>query len=166
MPLKLTSKALAVVVSFLFIGILDIPRVFACDRNQPHSQGFICCNGNEVPIGQECPANGGGGGTANVKKPVITLLEPIGLCTTVEELPGFGLFWAYFQCFYPWLVGTAAGIALLMIVYAGSTIILNAGDSTERTNQLERIKWAILGLLMIAFSSMVLQAINPSFFVN
>lgn len=101
----------------------------------------------------------------------IRLLEPIGDYKEIPTQGGEpfgreGVFFDYVNHLYPWFVGTAAGVALLMIVFAGSSIVIGAGDSTERQNQLERLKWAILGLLMIAFSSLILKLLNPSFFID
>ena len=98
---------------------------------------------------------------------VIHLLEPIG---GVKELnPGaggpLGLFFAYFNLLYPWLVGLASGVALLMVVVGGFQVMTSGDDSSARSNGLNRVKWAIGGLLFLSLISVILKLLNPGFYV-
>ncbi len=97
----------------------------------------------------------------------ICLLEPIGgtRCFSSVMLKGpFGLFGAYFNLIYPWFMGVAAGLALLMVLTGGVNIIQSGGDQSARQNGIERMKWAIFGLLFLIFANVILQTLNPSFY--
>ena len=94
----------------------------------------------------------------------IRLFEPIvGGCPALTATPGLGTFFTYFNQLWPWLIGTSAGIALLMALVGGLQVILSGG-SVEASGGLDRLKNAFLGLLMLAFAGLILTTLNPSFF--
>ncbi|MBI3332067.1 hypothetical protein HYZ99_03875 [Candidatus Peregrinibacteria bacterium] len=101
--------------------------------------------------------------TTNVKT-TIELLEPVGGKSTVNIVPGLGTFFCYFNLLWPILIGSAAGIAVLMAVVGGLQIIMSGGDQGKRQEGLDRFKNALLGLLMCAFAGLLLRTLNPSFF--
>ncbi|MEK7590903.1 MAG: hypothetical protein AAB489_01715 [Patescibacteria group bacterium] len=95
----------------------------------------------------------------------IRLFEPIvGGCPALTATPGLGTFFTYFNQLWPWLIGTSAGIALLMALVGGLQVILSGGDQSKRQEGLDRLKNAFLGLLMLAFAGLILTTLNPSFF--
>lgn len=97
----------------------------------------------------------------------ICFLQPFGntRCIDPADDPSpLGVFGMYFNMFYPWLVGVAAGIALLMVLTGGINIIQAGGDQGKRQEGIERLKWAIIGLLFLLFANVILQTLNPTFF--
>ena len=112
-----------------------------------------------VPIvqaaGPSCPAG------------TIKLLEPInGLgCMPVGSGP-LGSFYAYFGVLYPWIVGTSAGMAILWGVIGGAEMILNAGEQGKYEEGKQKLMNSMIGLLIIIFSGMILNFLNPSFYLN
>lgn len=101
------------------------------------------------------PANPGG----------IFLLEPIG---GVREIPtgggGLGALGAYLGLLYPWLVGMAAGVAVLMALWGGMQIIQSGSDTGKRDEGKKRLLSSLMGLLLILLSATILNALNPTFF--
>lgn len=103
------------------------------------------------------------GGTGLECKP-LCLLQPIGGVRCLDPCRNptpLGIFFTYFNLFYRWLVGVAMGVTLLMVVVGGIQII-QAGD--QKSQGMERIRWAVVGLLILIFSSMILQTLNPAFY--
>ncbi|MDB4978619.1 MAG: hypothetical protein JWM56_805 [Candidatus Peribacteria bacterium] len=100
-------------------------------------------------------------------EPAIRFLVPIGApCVYPSEANGpLGLFEWYFNQIYPWFIGLAAGIALLYTVIGGLQIIYSGGDSGARQKGVEKLTTALFGLLMIIFSSIILQSLNPTFYI-
>ncbi len=97
----------------------------------------------------------------------ICFLQPFGgtRCIDPNNDPSpLGVFGMYFNMFYPWLVGVAAGLALLMVLTGGINIIQAGGDQGKRQEGIERLKWAIIGLLFLLFANVILQTLNPTFF--
>ncbi|MBI3618719.1 hypothetical protein HY213_01650 [Candidatus Peregrinibacteria bacterium] len=95
----------------------------------------------------------------------IHLLEPINgvAVLSTDGVTGFALFFAYFDLLYPWIVGTAAGIALLWALMGGIKIIIG-GDSSKMEEGKKQILHAAIGLVLIIFSSIILNMLNPTFF--
>ena len=96
----------------------------------------------------------------------IQLMEPVGGCDKLTPKPGLGTFFGYFNLLWPWLIGTAAGIAVLMALVGGLQVIMSGGDQSKRQEGLDRLKHALLGLLMLVFAGVILRVLNPSFFVS
>lgn len=71
---------------------------------------------------------------------------------------------AYFRELYPWVVGTAAGIAVLWCIWSATQMIFYAGDESARSEAKSHFMNAILGLGVIIFSAMILNFLNPMFF--
>lgn len=95
----------------------------------------------------------------------IFLLEPIG---GVRQIPtgggGLGAMGFYVGLLYPWLVGVAAGVAVLMAVWGGIEIIQSGSDTGKRDEGKKRLIGSLTGLLLILLSATFLNAINPTFF--
>jgi uncharacterized protein YhhL (DUF1145 family) len=121
--------------------------------------------GPVVPVGIECPGQKKCNG-ACIPLNEICLLEPVGTTTSIKQCPKLGPFFEYFNLLYPWAVGTAMGIVVLMIVFGGIQITMSEGDQSARSAGIERVKWAIFGLFMILFSVLILTTINPYFYVT
>lgn len=121
-------------------------------------------------------SSGGGGATARSsslifpKDTPLTLLQPPDETIagqngtrTLAAKPGIQIIFDYFALAWPWLIGTAAGIAVLQgvvggvqIMYAGSPEGVGAGK--------ERFQWALFGLLMVGLAGIILRIINPIFY--
>jgi len=63
--------------------------------------------------------------------------------------------------FYYASIGLSGFIALIMIIYGGVQYLISAGNPTAISEAKDRIKSALLGLLIIFASFMIIQTINP-----
>jgi hypothetical protein len=63
--------------------------------------------------------------------------------------------------FYAFVVGIAGLAAFVMIVWGGVQWMTSTGDPTKTSDAKDRIKQALLGLLLILASFVVLRTINP-----
>ena len=100
------------------------------------------------------------------KNQTMPLLQPVGTMTEVEGNLGFNTAFKYFNDAWPWLLGTAAGIAVLHALIGGIAMMMSGGDSGKREEGKNRLMWALAGLLMIGFSGFILRTINPLFFTG
>jgi hypothetical protein len=93
------------------------------------------------------------------------LIEPIDpSLQTLPNMNGIDIFFAYFNVIWPWLIGSAAGFAVLQGMVGGFMMMMSGGDSGMRGEGQAKLQWAILGMLLIAFSGFLLRVINPLFF--
>lgn len=97
----------------------------------------------------------------------INLLQPLdgSSSTQLPSQPGIGILFLYFNYAWPWVLGTAAGVGVLQALYGGVQIMLSAGNDMKDEGK-ERIKWALAGLLMVGLSGLILETLNPLFFVQ
>ncbi len=96
----------------------------------------------------------------------ITLLEPVG---GVANIPvagnaGLGVFGFYFNLLYPWVVGMAAAIAVLMAVVGGIQISMAGSDAGQVSAGRNRLLISLGGLLIILASAIILNSLNPTFY--
>lgn len=63
--------------------------------------------------------------------------------------------------FYAFIVGIAGLAAFVMIIWGGIQWMTSTGDPTKTSDAKDRIKQALLGLLLILASFVVLRTINP-----
>ncbi|HLD71262.1 MAG TPA: hypothetical protein VI873_01450 [Candidatus Peribacteraceae bacterium] len=103
---------------------------------------------------------------AHAAKSEILLMEPVGGCSKLTAQAGLGTFFNYFNLLWPWLIGTASGIAVMMTLVGGLQVIMSEGDQGKRQEGLDRIKNSMIGLLMLVFAGLILTTLNPSFFVT
>ncbi len=64
--------------------------------------------------------------------------------------------------FYYFIIGIAGLSAFVMLVWGGVQYLTSAGNPTATGDARDRIKSALLGLLLILTSWLILQVINPS----
>lgn len=103
------------------------------------------------------PADAGVGG--------IPLLEPIGGFDRIPDgMTGLNAFFFYFNSLYPWMIGTAAGICVLMALVGGIQMIISGGDTAARGEGLNRFLWSVAGILILVFMNLILRLLNPSFY--
>lgn len=103
----------------------------------------------------------------------IKLLAPIGEKDAVpipeytEAQGGYSIaiVETYLQFLYPYAAMLLVSITVLMTVVGSIEMITAGGDSAKVTSGKDRIMYAILGLLLFLFSSVILWSINPNFFV-
>jgi hypothetical protein len=97
----------------------------------------------------------------------VRLLEPIGGVASIPTGGGpLQTFYTYFNLLWPWLIGTAAGVAVLMAVIAGLQIIMSGGDQGKRSEGVDRLRTAIIGLIVLVLAGMLLRTLNPSFYIQ
>lgn len=70
----------------------------------------------------------------------------------------------YLRPILSWMVGMAAGLAVLMIVIGGLQIILSGGNDSKIGEGKKRVTEAIYGLLLLVFSATILYFLNSYFF--
>lgn len=108
---------------------------------------------------QSSSSSAGGGGSR-----MLMLLEGIGGTNSLTPKPGLGTLFDYIGLLYPWIVGTAAGVALFYGVWGGITIMFYAGNSQKEEDGKNMLRQAVMGLLLIIFSGVILNFLNPTFF--
>jgi hypothetical protein len=96
----------------------------------------------------------------------IILLEPITSTTRLQPSAGIDILYTYFNMVWPWVLGSAAGIAVLWSLIGGIQIMLSGDNTTMRTEGQERLLWALAGLLMIGLAGVILSTLNPLFYVQ
>jgi hypothetical protein len=136
------TKALYSAEFWVFIGI---PTALAqAQQNPPSSQPLV------IP-----PAD-------------LPLLQPLddrtNSLSTQNANDALEAFINYFNLSWPWVIGTAAGIAVLQALVGGIQIMLSGGDGGAREEGKNRMTWALAGLLMIGLSGMILEILNPIYF--
>lgn len=94
----------------------------------------------------------------------IQLMECVGAVCTIPTSGPLGAFFNYLNLLYPWILGLASGIAILMVLVGGIQIMFSGGDPGKRGAGVERILWALGGMLLLFFSALVLRILNPSFY--
>lgn len=97
---------------------------------------------------------------------VICLMEPLpgGMDKITPCGTPLGTFFLYFNKLWPWLIGSAAGLAVLMAIVGGLQVIMSGGDPGKRQEGTGRLQQALLGLLMLIFAGLILRILNPSFY--
>lgn len=97
----------------------------------------------------------------------LNLLQPLDDSTTsLAPEPGIDIFFTYFNLSWPLIVGSAAGVGILQALYGGIQIMLSGSDTGRLEEGKSRLLWALAGLLMIGLSGMILETLNPVFFVQ
>jgi hypothetical protein len=91
------------------------------------------------------------------------LLQPFDDNKELDAEPGIDIFFTYFNSAWPWLVGTAAGVAVLQAVVGGVQIMMSSGGAGKAAG-VERLQWAIAGLVMLVLAGLILRTLNPIFY--
>lgn len=96
----------------------------------------------------------------------IMLLEPVGGVANIPVVgnEGLGVFGFYFNLLYPWVVGMAAAIAVLMAVVGGIQISMAGSDPGQVSAGKNRLLISLGGLLIILASAIILNSLNPTFY--
>ena len=94
----------------------------------------------------------------------LVLIQPLDDTTTM--LPpsnGINAIFLYFNLSWPWLLGVAAGIAVLQGIVAGVEIM--AGGSPDKIEAGKtRFMWALAGMLILGLAGVILRILNPTFY--
>lgn len=97
----------------------------------------------------------------------LNLLQPLDDSTrSLNAEPGIDIFFTYFNLSWPLIVGSAAGVGVLQALYGGIQIMLAGSDTGRLEEGKSRLLWALAGLLMIGLSGMILETLNPVFFIQ
>lgn len=95
----------------------------------------------------------------------IQLLEPLPGTAAISLGTGpLEVLNQYLRPFMPVLIGAAAGLAVLMIIYGGLEIMLSGGNIAQSKGK-DRILASLGGLLLLVFSATVLYMLNANYFV-
>lgn len=94
----------------------------------------------------------------------LTLLQTLGVKDQLDASPGLGMFFAYFNDAWPWLIGVAGGIAVLQALVGGIQIMMS-GSGEKAAEGKTRLLWALAGMLLAAFSGFVLRLLNNLFYL-
>lgn len=85
--------------------------------------------------------------------------------TPGKEFQGpFGLLYGYLGLIYNYVSGIIIGFSVLMVVAGGIQISMAGGDETKYKAGVDRIKKAVLGVIIWFMASLILYTINPTFF--
>jgi hypothetical protein len=74
---------------------------------------------------------------------------------TNQSLEGF-IGWVYYT-----IIGISGLAAFIMLIWAGIQWMSSSGNPTKTSEAKERIKQALLGLLLVLTSFIIIQIINP-----
>lgn len=88
-----------------------------------------------------------------------TLIAPIPGLEGVKTATNFT---TYLKALFPFLLSVAAVLAFVMIVIGGIFYITSAGNPAAVSSAKDRIKAAIIGLLIAVSSYLIINAINPN----
>jgi hypothetical protein len=88
-----------------------------------------------------------------------TLIAPIPGEKGVKTASSFTV---YLKALFPFLLSVAAGLAFIMIVLGGIFYMTSAGNPAAVGSAKERIKAALIGLLIAVSSYLIIKAINPN----
>lgn len=87
-----------------------------------------------------------------------TLIAPIPGPDGAKTATNFA---SYLQALFPFLLSVAAGLAFVMIVIGGIFYMTSAGNPAAISSARDRIKAAVIGLLIAVSSYVIINAINP-----
>lgn len=82
---------------------------------------------------------------------------------TQQQNSGIGVFFTYFNLAWPWLIGVAAGFAVLQAIVGGIQIMISGGSEQKSAGQM-RLTWALAGLLLVVLAAAILRILNPLFY--
>lgn len=91
------------------------------------------------------------------------LFQPFDGNSELDAESGIDIFFTYFNSAWPWMVGTAAGVAVLQAVVGGVQIMMSSGGAGKAAG-VERLQWAIAGLVMLVLAGLILRTLNPIFY--
>jgi len=92
------------------------------------------------------------------------LLQPLDDSTTsLPPSPNIQIFFQYFNLAWPWVLGIAAGIGVLWGIVGGIEIMIGGSDSGASGGK-EKIKHALMGLLMVGLAGFILRSLNSIFY--
>jgi hypothetical protein len=120
-------------------------------------------------ISTQVSAQAAGGQNFVPNQHPIDLLQPLDDTTTSIQVTNgqpFEAFRKFFDISWPWIIGCAAGIAVLWALVGGIQIMLSGSDSGMRDSGKEKFISALVGLLLIGLSGLILEIINPIGFVQ
>ncbi len=95
----------------------------------------------------------------------LILLQPLGQNSFIPSAwtTGMTALFFYINDIWPWVIGIAAGIAVLQVLVAGVEIMFS-GSSEKAAEGKSRLFWAVAGLLLAAFSGFILRILNNMFY--
>lgn len=62
--------------------------------------------------------------------------------------------------FLIWIVRFAGAFAVIAVIYAGFMYITSAGNSDQAEKAKKNLTWAIIGVILVAFSSFIVFNVN------
>lgn len=88
--------------------------------------------------------------------PPVTLGVAIADMTSATDLP------SYLNAIYNWLIPAGALLAIIMIMLGGLQYALAHGDKGKITKATDRIKNALIGMILLMFTFAILNLIDPN----
>lgn len=96
----------------------------------------------------------------------IKLLAPLGPSDTISVGNGPMESWfEYFGNSAGWLYDVAIGFCVLWTLIGGFQVMISGDDAQLRGQGFDKMKSAIMGLLMLIFAPTILRLLNNNFFV-
>ncbi len=102
-----------------------------------------------------------GEGFCYAPQPPVTLGVAIRDLTTNTDMTEAADFPTYINVVYNWLIPAAALVAIVMIMIGGLQYALARGDGGKITKAKERIKNAVIGMILLMFTYAILNLIDP-----
>lgn len=110
-----------------------------------------------ITFAQECTGN------LCIARDDLPLLEPLGSQRSFSPQPGISIFFLYFNDVWPWVIGIAAGVAVLQALVGGVQIMMS-GSEDKAAEGKSRLTWAMGGIVVVAFAGFFLRLLNNIFF--
>ena len=76
------------------------------------------------------------------------------------------IFYDYFNMSWPWVLGVAAGIGVLWALVGGIQIMVSGDNTGMRDEGKNRLMWALAGLLLVGLAGLILQTLNPLYYIQ
>jgi hypothetical protein len=131
----------------------------ACPPQQLQNEPYYFCNPESAKTAPDVPADK----ESNYSSYTCVNYTCVGLESTLPKIEGINIssFETYLSYIYQIGLGIVGITALLVIIYSGVLYITSAGNASQMGEAKDRIKSAILGLILALAAYLILYTINP-----
>ncbi|MDA1208924.1 MAG: pilin [bacterium] len=98
---------------------------------------------------------------------VLCLIQPLddNFGTPLVISTSTGTFEEYFIRSSTWIFNIAISFCIIWVLIAGMMYMTSGNDQGRRSSAINRMTWAIAGLLMMLFAGFILQSINNAYYI-
>jgi hypothetical protein len=159
----LPSVFLSLAVLAATASLVGTARAQDCTAQSDCESGESCVEGT-CQMTSSSPSGLKGGPLIVPAYQPLTLIQPLDDSTYIlQPRSGIDIAFDYFNLSFPWLVGVAAGLAVLQGIVAGLQIMYGGGPEQVAEGK-TRFLWALGGMLLLGLAGVILRALNPIFF--